>query len=157
MSRRIRTTPHPVKSYPRSRMARKGNSTFELPVTPVAQWVSGELPWRSLSQRHEATAPPTARPRAPEAESWAERNADSFPEVPSWEGNQELTTASWAQAGKNQALRRRTFDSSETMKVKAQRKKEKSTVVGRCPDRTSLGWPHMAPSKQWLSLNGSEP
>lgn len=50
------------------------------------------------------------------------------------------------------------FGSSETLKVLISKslEEEKSTKVGRCQDRTSLGWPHMASSKQWLYLNVSK-
>lgn len=49
-------------------------------------------------------------------------------------------------------------DGSEILKVPISEspKEEKSTVVGRCPAKTSLGWLQMASSKQWLYLNVSK-
>lgn len=97
------TTLH-EKLAPGSRTVAKGNSTFKLLVISSSSTGLREIAL-DFSLRHEATAPH----RTLEAERQAERNADSFPEVPSWEGNRELTTASWVWEWGNQALRRRTL------------------------------------------------
>lgn len=50
------------------------------------------------------------------------------------------------------------FGSSETLKVLISKslEEEKSIQVGRRQERTSLGWPQTASSKQWLYLNVSK-
>lgn len=69
----------------------------------------------------------------------AEEENKSFPQFP-------------GSRGEERGSRKKDFSSSESLMVLASEgpEGEKSTMVGRHLDRTSLGWPQMASSKQWL-------
>lgn len=145
------TTYH-EKRAPASGKARKGNSTFTLLV------ISRDWPlWNCLSIPHHRGLK-QLHPTEPQRQKVGQKGMQTASQkCPAKKETKSLPQLPGPRRGRTR-LSQEGLLQHKTLKVLLSEspKEEKSTAVETRPDRTRLGWPQMASSKQWLHLNVSK-